>query len=399
MGIFDKINKKHNILKETNKKERKISLKNFQGCLIGGAIGDALGYPIEFIKEIETIKSKYGQNGITRFELIDGKARISDDTQMTLFTANGLLWGYTRSCLKGISPSSVECIYLAYKNWHNTQLKKEYRKDIQNICWISHLTELNIERAPGMTCINSLSGDTKGTIESPINNSKGCGGVMRVAPIGLFYEPYDINDYETFHKVGQIAAESTALTHGHPLGIIPSYVFAILINILSNYDNISIEEALNIAIKVLNKKFKFYNKKTKKEFTNLINKSVELAYKNINDTDAIQELGEGWVAEEALAIAIYCCIKYSTDFEKAIICSVNHIGDSDSTGAIVGNIIGAYLGIDAIPEFYKTNLELRDEILEIATDIHSIFTTVRESSGIDKSWEKKYLYCDKNSVL
>ena len=106
-------------------------------------------------------------------------------------------------------------------------------------------------------------------------------------------------------------------------------------------------------------------------FCKLMNKAVKLAGKNINDLDAIHELGEGWVAEETLAIAVYCALKYENDFEKAIIVSVNHNGDSDSTGAVTGNIIGAYLGMKAIPEKFIKNLEIKDVILEIACDLYN----------------------------
>ena len=62
-----------------------------KGSLIGGAIGDALGYPVEFDKYDYIIK-KYGDRGITEFKISNtGKALVSDDTQMTLFTANGIL--------------------------------------------------------------------------------------------------------------------------------------------------------------------------------------------------------------------------------------------------------------------------------------------------------------------
>ena len=71
------------------------SLDKFKGCLLGGAAGDALGYAVEFLDEPGIVK-KYGKNGITSYDLSDGKALISDDTQMTLFTANGMLLGTTR---------------------------------------------------------------------------------------------------------------------------------------------------------------------------------------------------------------------------------------------------------------------------------------------------------------
>ncbi|MBP3633765.1 MAG: ADP-ribosylglycohydrolase family protein [Oscillospiraceae bacterium] len=68
-----------------------------KGSLIGGAVGDALGYAVEF-SPLSAIREKYGPEGITQYELDpeSGKALISDDTQMTLFTANGLLCSYQR---------------------------------------------------------------------------------------------------------------------------------------------------------------------------------------------------------------------------------------------------------------------------------------------------------------
>lgn len=63
----------------------------------------------------------------------------------------------------------------------------------------------------------------------------------------------------------------------------------------------------------------------------------------------IAQLGVGWVGEEALAISVYCALKYQDDFKEAVIAAVNRNGDSDSTGAITGNILGAYLGLSRIP--------------------------------------------------
>ena len=72
------------------------------GCMVGGAVGDALGYPIEF-KSWYDIEYDYGHRGITRYKLApNGKALISDDTQMALFTASGLLLGMTRGYTRGI---------------------------------------------------------------------------------------------------------------------------------------------------------------------------------------------------------------------------------------------------------------------------------------------------------
>lgn len=370
-------------------------LSKVKGCLIGGAIGDALGYPIEFIRSIDSIKNIYGENGITRYKLTNGKAIISDDTQMSLFTANGLIWGKTRHCLRGISPSPTDCIYLAYQDWYQTQLRDEVKdKERNKISWISDLPELNVERAPGITCLNALSGTEKGTLDKKINDSKGCGGLMRVAPIGLFFSC----KYYKSEEIGKMGAEAAALTHSHPLGIMPAYVFTVLINTLT-YTNKTLEESINYSLDVFKDNFKDYNAKESKILLDLINKAISLSKKDLEDINAICELGQGWVAEEALAIAIYSCLKYPDNFEKAIICSVNHDGDSDSTGSIAGNIMGALLGLEKIPDYYINDLELKDVILELAEDLFADCPVSEYGENNDKYWLSKYLYCKRDLTL
>ncbi len=99
--------------------------------------------------------------------------------------------------------------------------------------------------------------------------------------------------------------------------------------------------------------------------------------------DKIRQLGEGWVGDEALAIAVYCALSYPDDFAKALILSVNHDGDSDSTGAITGNIMGAYLGISSIPKEWIENIELKAEIIQLSDDLLAGYES-------EKGWEEKY---------
>ena len=120
-------------------------------------------------------------------------------------------------------------------------------------------------------------------------------------------------------------------------------------------------------------------------------KAIRLSREDLDDLDAIYKIGQGWVAEETLAIAIYCALKYSNDFEKAIIASVNHSGDSDSTGSVTGNILGAYLGLSKIPQKFLDNLELKDVITEIADDLYNDCQMNERSSYYDEKWIKKYV--------
>jgi ADP-ribosylglycohydrolase len=336
--------------------------ERFRGCLIGGAIGDALGWPVEFLR-LDEIKRKYGPLGITN--LVKGRSilvEITDDTQMTIFTAEGLLRAENRGRNKGIVhiPSVIQRSYL---RWLDTQ---GVDNDVEKDGWIHSIEALHTRRAPGNTCLDALMSGRMGTMEEPLNNSKGCGGVMRTAPIGLIFKK------EEAFKLG---CESAAITHGHPSGYLSagalSYVIAAII------EGANIETAVEQALQEC-KKYP-----SNQECSTLIEKAITLAKSDAPDIQAIESLGEGWVGEEALAISIYCALKYQDDFEKAVITAVNHNGDSDSTGAITGNILGAYLGINSIPENWVREVELSEEITQLADDLVKTYEDSEE-------WHQKY---------
>ncbi|MCH5153926.1 MAG: ADP-ribosylglycohydrolase family protein [Clostridiales bacterium] len=360
---------------DTHKKQDK-----FLGCLIGGAAGDALGYAVEF-DSLKQIYSVYGKGGIREYSLEGSKALISDDTQMTLFTANGLLHGFAREVKSGVKCDYPAAVWSAYRDWLKTQCGTGKVSDKRS-AWLLNMRELHSSRAPGSTCLSALSGNTGGSVKNPVNDSKGCGGVMRVAPIGLFF--IGDKDYDRY-KIDMIGAEAAALTHGHDLGYIPAAALTdIIYNIASEQAN-NLKDAVVGSLEAV--KTLFPNAVHLNEFTDIINLAIKLSSSRQPDTEAIMQLGEGWVGEEALAIAVYCALKYSDSFEKAIIASVNHSGDSDSTGAITGNILGAYLGLKNIPEKFITKLEMKPIIHEIAVDL-----SVRYSD--DEKWKSKYIDCD-----
>ena len=367
----------------------------YQGCLIGGAIGDALGYAVEFSSE-SSIFSRYGKSGITEYELQNGKAIVSDDTQMTMFTATALLDGITRGRLRGIMGSLASYIGFEYEGWYLTQTKPfpiDIEENYAKYSWLMNMPEMFKRRAPGNTCLSALASGEKGTLENPINNSKGCGGIMRVAPIGLYLAHFE---HMTQEEIDTVGAEAAAITHGHELGYIPAAALVHIINMIVKNDNLSVLQAVNDPISAMQGLFK--NCTHIGYFTEMMKKAVDLAQKECDDLAAIHQLGEGWVAEETLAIAAYCGIKYQGDFEKAVCTAVNHNGDSDSTGAVCGNIIGAYLGYEAIPQKYKANLEFHDVLLELAEDLFNDCQMSEYGENRDQKWMKKYVnrtYCMK----
>ena len=248
--------------------------------------------------------------------------------------------------------------------------------------WLLNIPELFSSRAPGMTCMGAIEHGATGLPQNPIKNSKGCGGVMRVAPIGLYF----CDKPDSYEKTDMLGAEAAQLTHGHDLGYIPAAALAHIIRKVIEDDQITLKGAMQDSILAMNELFP--DAAHIRDFVALMQKAVMLAASNTEDLDAIHELGEGWVAEETLAIAVFCALRHEHDFGRAVIAAVNHNGDSDSTGAVAGNILGAYLGYDAIPERFRQNLELHDVIVEIADDL------LEGQKPEDAAWRKKYIEHD-----
>ena len=334
-------------------------LDRYRGCLLGGAAGDALGYPVEFDSRA-AILSAYGPQGITDYALTDGIAQISDDTQMTLFTANALLFADTRRRI-GAPGGTIEGATMAcYQDWLRTQQEPYPQPAGDYTSWLAHVPELYHRRAPGTTCLTAIHQGANGTIGRPINQSKGCGGIMRVAPIGLYTKHPE--------TAGLLAAQNAAMTHGHELGYIPAGILGYCVSTLSHEENTSLLTAIQASMNWAARQFS--TAKHLPELTALVERAISLATSTLPDEESIRMLGEGWVGEETLAIAVYCALKYEHDFDRVLIAAVNHDGDSDSTGAATGNLLGAYLGLSGIPQKYQHALELRKVILELADDLY-----------------------------
>ena len=336
-----------------------------RGCLVGGGAGDALGYAVEFIK-LKEIRKKYGENGITKYttDFETGTAVISDDTQMTLFTADGILSAMDAGITAPASRKMYPYVHTAYCDWLETQGGKAPGRPVKDlpVSELSDIPDLHARRAPGITCMKALSTPRKRDLYHPLNDSKGCGGIMRVAPVGLLYPD------ATLEQIVEMGAEISAITHGHVLGCFPSGIFAAIVHqaVYSEEDRslAAMTEKATAAARSLYGKSDYWD-----DLQELIDKAVSFAGNDRNDEENIKELGEGWVGEEALAVALYCALKYENDFSACIIAAVNHDGDSDSTGAIAGNMLGALHGYEAIDSKWKTLLEMKWLLLKMADKI------------------------------
>jgi ADP-ribosylglycohydrolase len=303
-----------------------------RGCLIGGAFGDALGAQVELSSWAE-IQERFGPRGVTA--LAPGSP-FTDDTQMTLFTAEGLILYSVRGRCRGVA-SPVGTTQHAYWRWWWTQERQNNEDQplpahVDLSGWLAHDRRLHARRGPGKTCLSALATGAQGTVEKPINNSKGSGAVMRAAPIGLmFSSPAAQRAEERAYEVG---CEIGALTHGHPDGWGPSGALAHLVSLL--VQEVSLAEAVGRTIEI-----------TTGNTSHLLRTAAEIAAQGQVSTEVIEhELGSGWSGDEALALAVACSLGFE-DRKQSLLAAVNHSGDSDSTGAICGNLLGALHGMKA----------------------------------------------------
>ena len=309
------------------------------GCLFGGAVGDAFGYAVEFDR-LQEIRRRHGADGLTQPQLQAGKFIVSDDTQMTLFTAEAL----NRA---GSVDGFIDECRAAYLRWYETQTGRPGESE-EGLLTYAPLWK---RRAPGNTCMSALAQGGRGTIGLRVNDSKGCGGVMRTAPIGLVRRW----DERTAFELGAAAA---ALTHGHPSGFFSAAAMsAIIRNLLDGTD-------LTVAIDRASHLLSGYAEA--KDTQNAMERAVAFARRCQDRQDVARgALGEGWVGEEALAIAIYSCL-VGSDFEDTMRIAANHDGDSDSTASIAGQLFGARWGFESMPWLWVEPLDVFDAVCEAA---------------------------------
>jgi len=327
------------------------------GCLFGGAVGDSLGAPVEFLS-LSEIRNKFGNDGIQSYAPSYGRlGAATDDTQMTLFTLEGLIRARNRATDRGIV-SVVDCVRFAYIRWLGTQGIIFPDSDHEWIYsgWLWKQKQMHSPRAPGNTCLSALQyhlslmqRKEEFILEEPINDSKGCGGVMRMAPVGFF--PIERFDF---------GCDFARLTHSHPSGYLAAGFFAHLIGEI--IEGSELPAAIESVRKIL------LSHEKHQEVLAAVDKAVDLAAVGDANPETVEKLGGGWVAEEALAISLFCALK-AEDFVHGVRLAVNHSGDSDSTGSITGNILGTMWGRQAIPDEFLQELELRDIIEEIVKDL------------------------------
>lgn len=327
-----------------------------RGCMLGLAVGDALGAPVEFMRR-SAILELYGEAGIQEFEAWGGQpaGSYTDDTQMSVATARGVLDWQETSGWSLSSGGAPELDSLALAIW------KRYRE------W-ARSPECPLG-APGRKCLEAIgSGVPRLLTTSEDERGKGCGGVMRVSALGLG----GLGD-ATF----EAAARAGTLTHRHPTSDTSCGFLAVLI--ASLVDGAGIAAAVDAA------RAELLGWDGHEETLDAVDSAVRLAAGDLDDYAALDGIGrvqtetpdahgKGWVAEEALGIGLFCALRHPDDFAAAVRAAANISGDSDSTASIAGAICGALMGEGGIPADWRARVQNRDLLVELADGLDALAT-------------------------
>ncbi len=357
----------------------------FLGCIMGGAFGDALGFPVEFM-ELPEIVSKYGRHGIVKPETgPNGRIIISDDSQLTLFTMDGLTCGMRRAREHRTDARAEVYLDRAYLDWYATQQPRLRYSHPFTAVYSDH--RLRAQRAPGRTCMSALAQQfihtgnprdtfdigSRGTLERPINYSRGCGALMRSAPIGLMLNGENYNLQA--ESAAMVSAKAAAITHGHPFAWLSAALFSEIISRITyrRAADPTLERLITNALYQVEQEFR--GVKELPEFVALMEKALALAQNPAEKTGtALKNFGKGATGESVLAISIYLALRYQNDYFSGIHAAVNQSGDSDTIGSVTGNLLGAWLGYEnlscqldqiyGVQGFLEQHLEMYDLMLE-----------------------------------
>lgn len=315
--------------------------------MLGTAIGDGLGAEIEFMG-LARISAKFPDRVDKILPAYGQDAPITDDTQMALFTAEGLIRSHLRGMTKGIcNPPSI--IHHALLRWYVTQggkLSKDFEQDVGLIT----IPDLHTQRAPGNTCLSALLNANLG--EPAGNDSKGCGTIMRVAPVAFGVSRRDVR---------QLAIETSALTHGHITGQLAASFWAELLADVMEY-----RRPEHMARNLLDQ---YRRLDGGEEVVNAV--EAALTAPRDGQPETVETLGGGWIAEECLAIALYAVLA-SDNAGEALSIAVKHSGDSDSCGAVAGSLVGILYPEEVINLPWAKDVELTEVIRKISKDLCNV---------------------------
>ena len=355
----------------------------FRGCLLGMAVGDAMGYTVDS-RSLEEICRDYGPNGLLGYDLVNGYADVTSYTQLAAFTANALLVYVTRSRTQGKSIPPVRYIGAAIKEWSRSQ---HYCQPERNFCWLSDVPEMKRRHCLDNRMLDILSKGNLGTPEEPVSNYSHGGALTEAIPIALLADDLYLSDLYR----NRLAAEAVAMTHGDPEAFLCGAALTHGLSLLLHRPEMRVDELLRNTMDAIQLQFGKEYWQTGKLWELLQMAQVLAASEQVAPMDAMERLGCRSSAE-ILAGALYACLTSHGDFDGAMITAVNHSGRSAAVGALTGAILGARMGVETLPEFYLECLEPAEILMELADDMHQGCPMEKDDLFYDTDWDRKYIH-------
>ncbi|MFD3702653.1 ADP-ribosylglycohydrolase family protein [Nocardia sp. NPDC058658] len=369
------------------------------GCLLGGAIGDALGAPVE-ASTLQQIREEHGHLGIGDDA---DQLRISEETQLTAFTVEALIRGSVRARAKGTGGATLGLLQQGMLVWLRGQVREIPDQPITLHSSLADHPELTEQRGVAVSVHAALRAAAErrdptnplGTRDRPINSSKGSGAVMRASPCGFGYAADRGGSALT--TIFELGCDAATLTHGHPSGWLPAGVLAALV--YQTTRGVTTMTALDRA------RAELARYPHHEETSAALEAAISLAARTCRPgrqprPEDLETLGQGWIAPEALAIAVFTVLAAETVggpdhlvVRNGLLLSVNHSGDSDATGSIAGSLLGARYGRTALPHRWSHTVDARPVLDRLATDYCTEFglTPPRDESGQPtKAWFDRY---------
>lgn len=348
----------------------------YRGCLLGLAVGDAMGFTVDG-KAWDEICADYGPNGLLGYDLVNGCADVTSYTQLAAFVGNGLLLGITRG--KG---EYLRYITLSLREWARNQ--NFHRDPERSHCWIAKPKALRLHLNRDARMLDALRFENLGTPEDPKNRNEGPGVLTPAIAIGLFFDPARMEPA----RIGTLAAQTAALTHGDPEAILSAVVLAYSIAGILRQPDMPVREHITKAVAVMEHQFRESFPLPASQLAARIDRAMKLAENSeLPPRNAMEQLG-CTTAAECLAGAVYAAVVCHDDFDNAMITAVNHSGFSAATGAVTGALLGAHLGDTTLPDFYLDGLACAPELKILADDL----AQGSPAAGLfDDDWDQKYV--------
>ena len=359
------------------------NMSPYRGCLLGLAVGDAMGYPIDSKRWSEN-QDTYGPNGLLGKDLANGYADVTSYTQLAVFLSNGLLTGTTRGQMQGTMRPYIHYMTQALMEWSRIQHTR--REPDRPLCWVSRISQLRRRRCMDTRMLDTLSRGRLGTPEEPVNHFLTAGSLTSAVAVGLFFNPERMR----VREIGRLGAEAVALTHGDPLAFLSGAVLAYTIaGILQDRRTPLPEHFCQAADAVAGQFGRQYPQAS--DLRNLIHRTVTAAEHPLLPARDAMEHMDCDDTHLVLAGAMYAVLVSGGDFDTAMITAVNHSGRSAAVGAVAGAILGAWLGEETLPDFYLECLETADTLRTLADDVLHGCPMERGSRLFDDDWDQKYI--------